>query len=67
MLNIQDILQQVEDVICPIERTLKIMLEHDNVKPESKSKVTQNLGHLNEFKEKYRKLYGILKDSPRQQ
>ena len=62
-----DILQQIEDVIGPIERTLKTMLEHHNVKPESKRKVAQNLESLNEFKEQYRNVYGVLKDTPRQQ
>ena len=62
-----DILQQIEDVIGPIERTLKTMLDHPNVKPESKDKVTTNLESLNAFKEKYRNVYGVLKGTPRQQ
>ncbi len=65
MRYIKDIIQEIDDVVRPIEQTLKIMLEHHNVKPESKAKVQSNLGLLDQLREKYPNAYGIPKEVPR--
>ena len=60
-----EILQQIEDVIGPIEKTLKIMLEHKNLKPDSKEKILTNLEAFEKLRENSRKDYGNVKNVSR--
>lgn len=60
-----DVLQQIEDVIGPIEKTLKIMLEHKNLKADSKTKILTNLESFEKLRENYRNDYRNVKNTSR--
>jgi hypothetical protein len=46
-----DILQQIEDIVGPIENALKTMQEHKNIKPITLEKIQHNLETLRYFKQ----------------
>lgn len=50
MRDISETLEHIESVLKPIENTLNIMLAHKNIKPESKTKIVQNIQALHSLR-----------------